>query len=154
MIDLNGDPAPRERRYWDYPFLQEPLEISEEDCVDRLYHLFVQAVTRQLVSDVPVGSYLSGGMDSGSITSVAGRHVRRLTTFTGGFDLTSASGMELGFDERRSAEMLANLFKTEHYEVVMHAGDMEWVLPRLIWHLEDLRVGQCYPNYYVARLAS
>ena len=35
----------------------------------------------------------------------------------------------------------------------MHAGDMEWVLPELIWHLEDLRVGQCYPNYYVARLA-
>ena len=35
----------------------------------------------------------------------------------------------------------------------MHAGDMEWVMPELIWHLEDLRVGQCYPNYYVARLA-
>src|SRR5437762_10607993 len=49
---------------------------------------------------------------------------------------------------------MANRFKTEHYEVVMHAGDMEWVLPELIWHVEDLRVGQCYPNYYVARLAS
>jgi asparagine synthase (glutamine-hydrolysing) len=49
--------------------------------------------------------------------------------------------------------MLANLFKTEHYEVVLHAGDMEHVLPELIWHLEDLRVGQSYPNYYVARLA-
>ena len=48
---------------------------------------------------------------------------------------------------------MANQFKTEHYEVVMHAGDMEWVLPKLIWHQEDLRVGQCYPNYYVARLA-
>jgi asparagine synthase (glutamine-hydrolysing) len=79
--------------------------------------------------------------------------VERLTTFTGGFDLTSASGLEVGFDERRTAEVLANRFKTEHYEVVMHAGDMEWVLPKLIWHLEDLRVGQCYPNYYVARLA-
>jgi asparagine synthase (glutamine-hydrolysing) len=76
-----------------------------------------------------------------------------LTTFTCGFDLTSASGLELGFDERQPAEMMANLLKTEHYEVVMHAGDMEWVLPQLIWHLEDLRVGQCYPNYYVAHLA-
>ena len=44
--------------------------------------------------------------------------------------------------------------KSEHYEVVLHAGDMEQVLPELIWHLEDLRVGQSYPNYYVARLAS
>jgi asparagine synthase (glutamine-hydrolysing) len=77
-----------------------------------------------------------------------------LTTFTGGFDLSSASGLELGYDERRSAENLSNRFKTEHYQVVLHAGDMEWVFPQLIWHLEDLRVGQSYPNYYVARLAS
>jgi len=71
-----------------------------------------------------------------------------------GFDLSSASGLELGFDERARSEVLANLLKTEHYEMVLHAGDMEQVMPELIWHLEDLRVGQCYPNYYVARLAS
>jgi asparagine synthase (glutamine-hydrolysing) len=153
-LDCRAEAGPVQRCYWDYPLSGEAPAASEEECVERLYHLFVQAVTRQLVSDVPVGAYLSGGMDSGSITAVAGRHLTRLMTFTGGFDLTSASGMELHFDERRTAEVLANLFKTEHYEVVMHAGDMEWVLPQLIWHLEDLRVGQCYPNYYVARLAS
>src|SRR5207247_3570604 len=113
-----------------------------------------QAVTRQLVSDVPVGAYLSGGMDSGSITAVATRGIKRMRTFTGGFDLSSASGLELGFDERPAAEMMANQFKTEHYEMVLHAGDMEHVLPELVWHLEDLRVGQSYPNYYIARLAS
>ena len=142
------------RRYWDYPYPNGSAALSEDETAEQLHHLFVQAVTRQLVSDVPVGSYLSGGMDSGSITAVAGRHLPRLTTFTGGFDLTSASGLEFGFDERPNAETLANLMKTEHYEVVMHAGDMEYVLPELIWHLEDLRVGQSYPNYYVARLAS
>lgn len=149
-----GVPAePEIKRYWDYSFASERLDTSAEENAEQLYHLFAQAVTRQLISDVPVGSYLSGGMDSGSITSVAARHLPRLATFTGGFDLSSASGLELGFDEREAAEMMANLFKTEHYEVVMHAGYMEWVLPKLIWHLEDLRVGQCYPNYYVARLA-
>jgi asparagine synthase (glutamine-hydrolysing) len=152
-LDLESTAAPAARTYWDYPFPREPWRIKEEECVDQVYHLFEQAVVRQLVSDVPVGSYLSGGMDSGSITCVAASNVKRLTTFTGGFDLSSASGLELGFDERRAAEVLANRFKTEHYEVVMHAGDMEWVLPELIWHLEDLRVGQCYPNYYVSRLA-
>jgi len=151
-LGLNEGAEPAVRRYWDYPFA-EPLNLSEAESAEQLYQLFVQAVTRQLISDVPVGSYLSGGMDSGSITAIAVRHLPRLTTFTGGFDLTSASGMELGFDERSAAEVMANLLKTEHYEVVMHAGDMEWVLPQLIWHLEDLRVGQCYPNYYVARLA-
>ncbi|MDQ3666116.1 MAG: asparagine synthase (glutamine-hydrolyzing) [Acidobacteriota bacterium] len=152
-LDTSGATDPEQKRYWDYSFASEPVSLSAEENTQKLYELFFQAVTRQLVSDVPVGSYLSGGMDSGSITSVAARHMPRLTTFTGGFDLTSASGLELGFDERKAAEIMANLFKTEHYEVVMHAGDMEWVLPRLIWHLEDLRVGQCYPNYYVARLA-
>jgi asparagine synthase (glutamine-hydrolysing) len=102
---------------------------------------------------VPIGCYLSGGMDSGSITAIARGRLGRLTTFTGGFDLSSASGLELGFDERPEAEEMASLLKTEHYEMVMHAGDMEHVMPELIWHLEDLRVGQSYPNYYLARLA-
>ena len=75
-------------------------------------------------------------------------------TFTCGFDLSSASGLELSFDERPYAEMLANQYKTEHYEVVLHAGDMEHVMAELVWHLEDLRVGQSYPNFYIARLAS
>ncbi len=153
-IDLERGAQPRITRYWDFPFPREPIRIDEAEASEQLEALFAQAVTRQLISDVPIGSYLSGGMDSGSITAVAGSHLRRLRTFTGGFDLSSASGLELGFDERQSAEALANALRTEHYEVVMHAGDMEEVLPELIWHLEDLRVGQCYPNYYVARLAS
>lgn len=153
-VDLQHQKQPEARAYWDYPCFNEPPDWSESESTERLYALFLEAVTRQLVSDVPVGAYLSGGMDSGSITAIAVRHLPRLTTFTGGFDLSSASGLELGFDERRSAEIMANQFKTEHYEVVLHAGDMEWVLPELTWHLEDLRVGQCYPNYYVARLAS
>ena len=152
-IEATPGAQPLIRRWWDYPFGDEPLRLSEDEAADELHRLFVQAVVRQTVSDVPVGAYLSGGMDSGSITAIAGRHLPRLRTFTAGFDLSSASGLELGFDERRAAEMLAARFRTEHYEVVLHAGDMEEVLPELIWHLEDLRVGQSYPNYYVARLA-
>ena len=145
---------PKVTAYWDFPDFGEQLDLSEDDAAEQLADLFVEAVTRQLVADVPVGAYLSGGMDSGSITSVAARELPRMRTFTGGFDLSSASGLELNFDERETAELLSNRFKTEHYEVVLHAGDMEVVLPELVWHLEDLRVGQSYPNYYVARLAS
>jgi asparagine synthase (glutamine-hydrolysing) len=105
------------------------------------------------VSDVPVGAYLSGGMDSAGITAVASQQIARLASFTAGFDLSSASGLELHFDERERAERLSYRFGTEHYEVVLKAGDMERVMPELVWHLEDLRVGQCYPNYYVSRLA-
>lgn len=152
-FDLKPSASPIIKRYWDYPFRQEKNNLSEEETASLIHQLVLEAVTRELVSDVPIGSYLSGGIDSGSIASIASKNLTRLSTFTCGFDLSSASGLELGFDERSAAEMMANCFKTEHYEVVMHAGDMEWVMPELIWHLEDLRVGQCYPNYYVARLA-
>lgn len=154
MVDPTASQPMRQRRYWDYRFGDDRRGLSIEACAEELERLFDQAVARQLMSDVPVGSYLSGGMDSGSITAVAARHIPRIHTFTCGFDLSSASGLELGFDERAAAEAMANVFKTEHYQVVLHAGDMEHVLPELVWHLEDLRVGQCYPNYYVARLAS
>lgn len=142
------------RQYWDYAFVEPDTPRRPADYDDELEQLFVNAVTRQLVSDVPVGAYLSGGMDSGGITAIAAKHIPHLASFTAGFDLSSASGLEMHFDERSRAEALSYQFRTEHYEVVLKAGDMERVMPELIWHLEDLRVGQCYPNYYVARLAS
>jgi asparagine synthase (glutamine-hydrolysing) len=154
-LDLSSEQkgVPQIKRYWDYAFSTEGFNLSQAEAAENIRCLFAQAVDRQLVSDVPVGSYLSGGMDTGSITAIAGKHFGRISTFTCGFDLSSASGLELGFDERGHAEFLANLLKTEHYEVVLHAGDMEHVMPELIYHLEDLRMGQCYPNYYAARLA-
>ena len=142
--------------YWDYHFRDgdDGDDMSEEEYLEQLDHLFRQAVTRQLVSDVDVGSYLSGGMDSGSITAIAAKQLPYIKTFTCGFDLNSASGLEMGFDEREKAEYMSFLFKTEHYEMVLKAGDMERILHRLAWHLEEPRVGQSYPNFYVAQLAS
>lgn len=142
----------RLERYWDFHFRDDPA-IGEEEAGEEVLRLFSAAVRRQLVSDVEIGAYLSGGMDSGSITCIAAQQFRHLKTFTCGFDLSSASGLELGFDERGKAEFLSNLYKTEHYEIVLKAGDMERIMPQLVWHLEDLRVGQSYPNFYVARLA-
>ena len=52
------------------------------------------------------------------------------------------------------AELVARQVGTEHYEAVLHCGDMARVMPQLVWHLEDLRAGTCYQNFYVARLAS
>ena len=140
--------------WWDYDFTQTDETMSFKEAKDTTKKLFRQAVTRQMIADVPVGSYLSGGMDSGSITAVASEHVKRLSTFTCGFDMSEVTGREANFDERRDAELMANYFKTEHFEQVMNAGDIRWSLPRLVYHLEDLRVGMSYPNYYISRLAS
>ena len=141
------------RRYWDFEFAENG-SADDEEHLEELDRLMSQAVSRHLISDVPVATYLSGGMDSGSITAIASRELPDLKTFTVGFDLHSASGLELAFDERERAEHLSYVFGTEHYQMVLKAGDMERVLPRLVWHLEDLRVGQSYPNFYAAQLAS
>ena len=116
--------------------------------------LIILAVNRQLVTDVELGSYLSGGMDSGTITSLVSQELPYIKTFTCGFDLSSASGLELTFDERQKAEAMSALFKSEHYQMVLKSGDMERCLPKLSYHLEEPRVGQSYPNYYAAQLAS
>ena len=140
-------------KYWDFDFRQE-TNVPESELEDQLYDRLTQAIKRQCVSDVPVGSYLSGGMDSGTVTAITASVFGRISTFTIGFDLSEATAHELSFDERELAEYMANLFQTAHHERVLHSGDMEAVMENLIWHLEDLRVGQCYPNYYAARLAS
>lgn len=141
-------------QYWDYCFREPDRPESKEAYLEELGRLFRQAVNRQLVSDVELGAYLSGGMDSGSITAIAASSFPFLKTFTCGFDLSSASGIELGFDERAKAEAMSARFKTEHYEMVLKAGDMERCLPTLAWHLEEPRVGQSYPNFYAAKLSS
>ncbi len=141
------------RRYWDYAFREPERAPSKAACVEACDALFQQAVNRQLVADVPVSTYLSGGIDSGSIAAVASRHLPDLRSFTIGFDLHSLSGMEATMDERVKAEHMSYLFRTEHYEMVLKAGDMERILPRMVWHLEEPRVGQSYPNYYAAQLA-
>lgn len=140
-------------RYWDFHF-EDMQDRGEDYYVNELRNLLHRVVQRQLVADVPVGTYLSGGLDSGTITAYASKCVPRLMTFTGGFDVATAVSIENFFDERQKAELMSREFGTEHYQMVIHAGDMEWALPRVIWHTEDLRVGMSYPHYYLSQLAS
>lgn len=140
--------------WWDYDFSDPDETITFHEAKQETERLLKQAVSRQMIADVPVGSYLSGGMDSGSITSIASKLIPRMSTFTCGFDMSSVVGVEANYDERRDAELMANILKTEHYEQVINAGDLSWSLPRVVHHLEDLKVGMSYPNYYISRLAS
>jgi len=153
-IDAAGRQRPEASRYWDFSFSEPERHASDSEWLEELDRLMRQAVSRQLVSDVDVGAYLSGGMDSGSVTALAAKELPYIKSFTCGFDLHSASGVELSYDERETAEYMSYCFRTEHYEMVLKAGDMERVMPRLAWHLEEPRVGQSYPNFYVAQLAS
>lgn len=150
-IGVNGSSV---KHYWDYHFKEPDSLVDINEYQEELDRLMRQAVSRQLVSDTELGSYLSGGMDSGTLTALASHELDYIKTFTCGFDISSASGIEMAFDERTRAEAMSAYFKSEHYEMVLKAGDMERCLETLAYHIEEPRVGQCYPNYYVAKLAS
>ena len=144
-------------KYWDFNFSEPEIIKDEREYLEELDRLFSNAVKRQLVSDVPLGCYLSGGIDSCSIAAVAVKEFAKphlLKTFTVGFDLSTATGLELSFDERTKAKFISNKLKTNHYEMVLKSRDMEKCLPNFTYHLEEPRVGQSYPNYYAAKLAS
>lgn len=152
IVDINKNSI-KTLKYWDFSF-KENNNLSKNDCLDELDKRIKDSVKRNLISDVELGSYLSGGIDSGSITSLTSKERSYLKTFTCGFDLNSASGIELGFDEREIAELMSYKFKTEHYEVVLKSGDMERIMDQIVKHVEEPRVGQCYPNFYISKLAS
>lgn len=153
-VKVNVDTALKHNSWWDYDFSESDEKISFEEATLETERLLEKAVSKQMVADVPVGSYLSGGMDSGSLSVLASKNVDRLYTFTAGFEMSEVQGVEAGYDERIDAELTANFIKSEHYEQVLNAGDIKFALPKLVWHLEDLRVGMSYPNYYISRLAS
>jgi asparagine synthase (glutamine-hydrolysing) len=140
-------------RYWDpFPRLEPPGDVDA--LVERVRQTFDDAVERQLIADVEVASYLSSGLDSSSVAASAARVLTRLTTFTTGFDVSGAVGMEAGFDERADAADLARALGTHHHELLLDAHDMEMVLPRVVLHLEEPRMNFSYPNYLTAGLTS
>jgi asparagine synthase (glutamine-hydrolysing) len=153
-VDVKNRAKKTFRKYWDFKFTEVHKFSDQQEYEEEFDRLLKQAVSRQLMSDVPLGSYLSGGMDSGTISSLASKNVVNLNTFTVGFDLNSASGLELAFDERSKAKSMASLLGTKHHEIILKSGDMEKSLASVTQAIEEPRVGQSYPNYYAAQLAS
>jgi len=122
-----------------------------QDAAAELRARLEAALTRQLRSDVPVGTFLSGGMDTGAIASLAGRAIRPLHSFTAGFNTQGLSGLEGFFDERPEARALAAHLGTEHHETEIIPTDLLRLIPRVAWHVEDPRVGISHQIYSVAR---
>lgn len=155
LMKIGHEPQEIQRdRYWDFDF-QEPEHPGDEaEYAEELLHLLMQAVDRQLVADVEVGAYLSGGLDSGSIVAIAAERSPAMKTFTIGFEMAGVAEQELGFDERAAAESIARMAGTTQVEMVIGPRHVIACLPRLAYHMEEPRVGQSYPNYYAAELAS
>ena len=139
-------------QYWDFEF-QEQDDRTEEEYIEEFKDIFSRSVKSQMVADVEVGAYLSGGIDSTSITAVAAQ-IKQIKTFTVGFESSPSIDENIAFDERENSRLIATALNTDHYEYALRPSDIERCLNELIESIEEPRIGQSYPNYYAAKLAS
>lgn len=138
-----------DRQYWDLRFEEDPGRTSFGDAVEKLRSLLRRTVKAHMISDVPVGVLLSGGVDSTGILRYAVEQTDKpIHTFTVGF-----AGEEFA-DERPYARLAAKLFGTEHHEITMTAEDFLGFLPKYAWHMEEpVFEPPAVALYYVSHLA-
>ncbi|HEX6469622.1 MAG TPA: asparagine synthase (glutamine-hydrolyzing) [Streptosporangiaceae bacterium] len=139
------DGACEVRRYWRLDCT--PRDCGEDEAAARLRELLLDATRVRMVSDRPLGAFLSGGIDSSAVVAAMARQSSsRVKTFSIGFDAR-------GFDERRYARMLAKRYDTEHHEMVVTPSALA-ILPTLTWHFDEpFADSSAIPSFYVAQLS-
>jgi asparagine synthase (glutamine-hydrolysing) len=135
------------RRYWklSYAPLEDP--VTYEEAEEEIRRLVLRATDLRLRSDVPVGAFLSGGVDSSAVVAaMAMQSSRPVKTFSIGFEVAD-------FDETPYAREVARLYATDHHELVVQPRAME-VLPTLVEHFgEPFADNSAVPTFYVAQMA-
>ena len=146
-----------EREYWDWHFQNTPGSVSptisspdphghtEGAHVQRLRHLLSEAVRVRLMSEVPLGAFLSGGLDSSTIVAFMAGHLNEpVRSMSIGFDYER-------YDELSYAQQVAQRFRTDHMAYTVKADAIE-VLERIVWHLDEpFGDSSAIPTYYLAQ---
>src|SRR6185503_2524908 len=137
------------RRYWDFayqPPKSEPVQ-DEDYYVARLRELISESVKLRLISDVPLGAFLSGGIDSSTVVAMMARHMNRpVTTFSIGFS-------ESSFDELQHARITARHFNTDHHEFIVTPNICRIVEDIVRHHDEPFGDVSSIPTYIVSKMA-
>jgi asparagine synthase (glutamine-hydrolysing) len=117
------------RRYWDLPVDESP-EITEPEALEEFRDLLDETIRLHLISNVPVGAFLSGGIDSSTVVAMASKHnLQPLKTFSIGYDS--------GESELKYARVVAEHCHTEHHELRLTASDFGNLLPNIVWHMDE-----------------
>jgi len=134
-------------QYWSLNLVNK-IKMSEDEYCSRLRDLFEESVKLRLVSDVPLGAFLSGGLDSSIVVGVMSKLMREpVKTFSIGF-------REEKYNELNYARIVADHFKTDHHEYIVKPDALD-ILPKLIWHYnEPFADSSALPTYYVAKMTS
>ncbi|OIO80493.1 MAG: asparagine synthase (glutamine-hydrolyzing) [Candidatus Omnitrophica bacterium CG12_big_fil_rev_8_21_14_0_65_43_15] len=133
------------KRYWQLDFSKKTV-LDEKECAAQVLVHLEEAVKVRLISDVPLGAFLSGGIDSSAVVAMMARNMSKpVKTFSVGFE--EASHSELSF-----ARIVAKAFGTDHREYIVKPDAMH-ILPKLIWHYnEPYADSSALPSFYVAKM--
>lgn len=135
-------------QYWDLNFSSTDRTQTEAEYIDEILNLVQDAVRRRLIADVPLGGFLSGGLDSSAIVYFMNRSGHQpLKTFNVGF-------AEKSYDESRYARLVARHVGTEHHEITCTPADLSRLLETLAWHADNLTADiSMLPMYLLSKLA-
>ena len=133
------------RRYWHLAFTPK-LELSEQEASAQIQDRLTEAVRLRMIGDVPIGAFLSGGIDSSSIVALMARlGTGPVKTFSIGFE-------ESAYDETAYARAVAQQFGTEHHEFIVRPEGQE-ILDRMVWHYDEpFADPAALPTFYLCQL--
>lgn len=143
------DGRARVEQYWDFPYehSQENPARSEDECLEELRELLDEAVRLRMEADVPLGAFLSGGVDSSTVVGLMARHATQpVKTFSIGFH-------EDSYNELKYAQIAAQRFGTDHHEFIV-TPDICEIVDELVWHFDEpFADSSAIPTYMVSKLA-
>jgi asparagine synthase (glutamine-hydrolysing) len=136
------------RQYWELDFYQQN-EIGFEEAVQQFRSYFYKAVQMRMIAEVPLGAFLSGGIDSSAVVGIMSKiSDRPVKTFSIGFE-----GDVGDFDETEDARRVAKLFQTEHHELIVKPDVREIAEWMATFFDEPFSNSSAIPNYYVCKMA-
>ncbi len=149
-LTYDADGTVRQGRYWQFPapIAETPADFSVDDACTRLREKFDESVRIRLIADVPLGAFLSGGIDSSSVVaSMARASSEPVRTFSIGFE-------ESAFNELEYAGMVARQYRTEHHEIVVRPDAVDLV-SRLVRHFDEpFGDSSAIPTFIVSEFAA
>jgi asparagine synthase (glutamine-hydrolysing) len=149
VLTLKRDGTLTIAQYWDALPPAQPIARDENEHREEILRLLRDSIRKRMMSDVPFGVFLSGGVDSSANVALMSELMSRpVETFTVGF-----SDAEY-LNELQSARRIADQFGTNHHEVIISQKEMQEFLPRLVFHQDEpIADPVCVPLYYVSQLA-
>ncbi len=137
--------------WWDLDFSHEEHGRQEDYWIDQVHESLERAVSMEMVADVPLGAFLSGGVDSSTIVALMSRQSERISTYT-----TGISEDDLAYDiipdDVEWSRRVAALFPVDYHETTL-SPDLAELLPKLVWHMDAPVIDMAIPSYLISKQA-